>query len=70
VLTVEGQQNHEIHDHYLALSETYRVPDFSAEGDFSERLLTLSQHLVEKYKARYGNQQARRLSVRAISGQA
>jgi hypothetical protein len=59
--------NHEIHDLYRALSETYRVPDFSAEGDFSERLLTLSQHLVEKYKARYGNQEARRLTAAEVT---
>jgi hypothetical protein len=49
------------------LSGIYHADEFSAEGDFSERLATLSQVLAEKYQARYGRQDARRLTANEVT---
>jgi hypothetical protein len=35
---------------WIDLDRTYRVPEFSAEGDFAERLMSLSQRLINEYK--------------------
>jgi hypothetical protein len=59
--------NHEIHELYLELNRTYRVESFSAEGDFSERLLTLSHRLAQEYKARYGETDANRLTAEQVT---
>ncbi len=48
------KHNHLITNLYLELEETYQIADFSAEGDFSERLLTLSQRIVGEYQDKYG----------------
>lgn len=48
------KHNHLITNLYLELEETYHIADFSAEGDFSERLLTLSQRIVGEYQDKYG----------------
>lgn len=59
--------NHEIHDLYRDLDETYRVDNFSAEGDFSERLLTLSLQIAEQYKGRYGQEDGRKLTAQQVT---
>jgi hypothetical protein len=41
------KHNHEIRELYLELQATYKVEDFSVEGDFSERLLVLSRRIIE-----------------------
>lgn len=59
--------NHEIYDLYLDLDASYRVGNFSAEGDFSERLLTLSQQIAEQYKGRYGQEEGRKLTAQQVT---
>jgi hypothetical protein len=48
------KHNHELYELYLDLEGTYRANDFSTEGDFSERLLTLSTRIAGEYAVRYG----------------
>lgn len=55
--------NHEIHDLYRELEVTYKDEHFSEEGDFSERLLKLSQKISTEYKARYGDSDGQRLTT-------
>lgn len=59
--------NHEINDLYVELERTYRVDNFSAEGDFSERLLTLSQRISEQYVERYGREDGRKLTSQQVT---
>ena len=59
--------NHDIHDLYQQLSKLYHAPDFSAEGDFSERLMTLSLKLAKRYRDRFGNQDARQLTAAEVT---
>ena len=58
---------HDIHDAYVELSRVYHTEEFSAEGDFSERLATLSQRLGAKYQEKYGKQDARRLTANEVT---
>ena len=58
----------DIHDTYVELNSAYYyAEEFSGEGDFSERLATLSKRLAEKYKAKYGTQDARRLTANEVT---
>lgn len=59
--------NHEINELYLELDATYRVDNFSAEGDFSERLLSLSQRISQQYSQRYGQEDGRRLTAQQVT---
>lgn len=59
--------NHELHDLYLDLERTYRVEDFSDEGDFSERLLTLSQRVSEEYRARFSGKEGTKLTTDQVT---
>lgn len=59
--------NHEIHEIYRELSDAYKAEDFSAEGDFSERLATLSERLGSKYQEKYGGQDGRRLTANEVT---
>ena len=59
--------NHEIRDLYLELDRTYRVENFSAEGDFSERLLALSQRIAQDYAQRYGNTDSTKLTTENVT---
>jgi hypothetical protein len=54
--------NHEIHDLYLELNQTYNAVDFATQGDFSERLLMLSNRLCDKYRERFGTRAAQKLT--------
>ncbi len=54
--------NHEIHDLFVELSRTYNAADFTSEGDFSERLLMLSNRLSDKYRERFGTKAAQKLT--------
>ena len=58
---------HDIHEAYVELSDAYHVEDFSSEGDFSERLATLSQRLGARYKEEYGKQGGRRLTANEVT---
>jgi hypothetical protein len=48
------KHNHATRDLYLELQATYKAEDFSAEGDFSERLALLSLRISDDYRTRYG----------------
>jgi hypothetical protein len=52
---ISHKHNHEIYQMYVDLEATYKVENFSAEGDFSERLLALSGRIATEYRARFGD---------------
>lgn len=52
---VTHKHNHELYERYLDLEATYKVENFSVEGDFSERLLVLSNRIATEYRARFGD---------------
>jgi hypothetical protein len=60
------RHNHEIFDQYIELEATYRADNFSSEGDFSERLLSLSRRIAEEFVAKYGSQSNRKLTSKEI----
>jgi len=59
--------NHELFDLYLDLENTYKVANFSTEGDFSERLSALSNRIAEQYRATYGDAPGRKLSAQEVT---
>jgi hypothetical protein len=59
--------NHDIHSAYRELSGVYNAADFSPEGDFSERLSTLSERLAKQYQDKYGKQDAHRLTASEVT---
>ncbi len=61
------KHNHLITQLYRELNETYQIADFSAEGDFSERLLSLSQRIVGEYQAKYGTAHLQRLTTDQVT---
>lgn len=61
------KHNHLITNLYVELDETYRVADFSVEGDFSERLLALSQRIVSEYQAKYGSAHLQKLTGEQVT---
>jgi len=62
------RHNHELHDLYLKLRNTYQLPDFASEGDFSERLTKLSESLIERYQQTFGQEQdAQRLTAAQVT---
>jgi hypothetical protein len=61
------RHNHELHDLYLKLRNTYQLPDFANEGDFSERLTKLSDSLVDRYQEIYGKEDAQRLTAAQVT---
>lgn len=56
------KHNHELYERYLDLEATYRVENFSTEGDFSERLLVLSNRIATEYRAKFGESAGTKLS--------
>lgn len=61
------KHNHLITNLYVELEETYRIAQFSAEGDFSERLLALSQRIVGEYQAKYGAEHLQKLTGEQVT---
>lgn len=61
------KHNHLITQLYLDLEETYRIQEFSAEGDFSERLLSLSKRIAGEYQAKYGTSHLQRLTTEQVT---
>ncbi|MBC3876815.1 hypothetical protein H8K38_03225 [Undibacterium sp. FT79W] len=57
------KHNHEIYEKYLDLEASYKVENFSTEGDFSERLLVLSNRIASSYRARFGESSDVKLTV-------
>jgi hypothetical protein len=61
------KHNHEIRELYLELQATYKVEDFSVEGDFSERLMVLSQRISDEYRTKYGTGTEQRLTTEQVT---
>lgn len=61
------KHNHLINQLYLDLEDTYRIQEFSAEGDFSERLLSLSQRIAGEYQAKHGTTELQRLTTEQVT---
>lgn len=59
--------NHEIRDLYLELEQTYKTEGYSVEGDFSERLLALSQRISQDYGQRFGEADGTKLSTDQVT---
>lgn len=59
--------NHEIRDLYLELERTYKTEGYSVEGDFSERLLALSQRIAQDYGQRFGDSDGTKLSTDQVT---
>ena len=59
--------NHEIRDMYLDLERLYRVDGYSGEGDFSERLLALSQRIAHDYGKRFGDTDSTKLNIDQVT---
>ncbi|WP_404302628.1 P-loop ATPase, Sll1717 family [Alicycliphilus denitrificans] len=59
--------NHEIRDLYLELEQTYKTEGYSVEGDFSERLLALSQRIAQDYAQRFGDTDGTKLSTDQVT---
>ena len=62
------RHNHQIRDLYIQLQTTYKVDDFSVEGDFSERLALLSRSISDEYKSKYGAMNGQKLTTEQITG--
>jgi hypothetical protein len=62
-----SRYNHEIGALYRELESAYRDERLSSEGDFSERLLSLSQKVSSEYAARYGDGAATRLTTDQVT---
>jgi hypothetical protein len=56
-----------IRELYLELQGTYQVEDFSVEGDFSERLMALSQRIGDEYKTKYGATTEQKLTTEQVT---
>lgn len=54
-------------DVYRALERLHRGGPGSTEGDFSERLLILSQEIIDAYERQYGNTQNVRLTADGVT---
>lgn len=61
------RRDHNLFQPYLDLRAAYDVDDFSSTGDFSERLLNLSQRLTNEYKGRFSGEDARKLTSAQVT---
>jgi hypothetical protein len=61
------KHNHEIRESYLELEAAYRVENFAVEGDFSERLRTLSQRIADEYRTKYGRSEGQKLTTEQVT---
>lgn len=59
--------NHEIRDLYIELERTYRVKDFATEGDFAERLMSLSQRVSQDYRSHFGDADSTKLTTEQVT---
>jgi hypothetical protein len=53
--------------HHVKLRNTYELADFTTEGDFSERLIRISDALILKYKSQFGSEDAQRLTAAQVT---
>jgi hypothetical protein len=61
------RHNHSLYDMYVELRNTYELSDFTTEGDFSERLIKISEALIQKYKSTFGPADAQRLTAAQVT---
>ena len=61
------KHNHEIYQKYVDLEATYNIENFSSEGDFSERLLVLSNRIASEYRARFGEDNETKLTSEDVT---
>jgi hypothetical protein len=61
------KHNHATRDLYLELKATYKVEEFSTEGDFSERLALLSLRISDDYRTKYGTGTDQRLTTDQVT---
>lgn len=59
--------DHEIHRHYLELNEKYFSSSHATQGDFSERLLRLSDLVSDKYQNLFGDSLGQGLTTDQIT---
>lgn len=52
---------------YRELSKLYKTDEYVVEGDFSERLSTLLQHITDDYQAKYGSEEGRSLKQQEVT---
>jgi hypothetical protein len=52
---------------YRELANLYQTDEYVAEGDFSERLSSLLQHITDDYQAKYRSEENRALSQQEIT---
>lgn len=52
---------------YRRLAALYQTDEYVAEGDFSERLSSLLQHITDDYQSKYGSEGERTLSQQEIT---
>lgn len=64
---VSHKHNHEIYQKYVDLEAAYNIENFSSEGDFSERLLVLSNRIASEYRARFGERNDTKLTGEDIT---
>ncbi len=61
------KHNHEIRELYRELQATYKVDNFLVEGDFSERLMVLSQRISDEYRTKYGTGTEQKLTTKHVT---
>ncbi len=59
--------NHQIRDEYEELEEIYKGSKGVSEGDFSERVIQLSQHLAENYSSKVGNDNGGKITAEILT---
>lgn len=59
--------NHNIRGTYEKLEEVYRGSEGVSEGDFSERIMKLSDHLAESYRRRFGSAKDTKVSAEVLT---
>lgn len=61
-------RDHTLYEGYLALERIYQTSPNVTEGDFSERLLALSENIVQDYTAKYGAMDGTSLTADQVTG--
>lgn len=64
---INHKHNHEIFQKYVELEVAYKTENFTSEGDFSERLLVLSNRIAAEYRARFGERPDIKLTVEDVT---
>jgi hypothetical protein len=64
---VTHKHNHEVFQKYVELEAAYKTENFTSEGDFSERLLVLSNRIAAEYRARFGDRPDIKLTVEDVT---